>query len=206
MHKIIKLGGVLLLFSLLLGCQKKALNSEQVITKHLQKKYAQEFQIQQIETKNIGQNYAKYVEVGEASLSDSTDQTFSFTLYDNGTITDNYPMLLFGDKISKDVHSILDSSNIECSNISIKFLESDQTYTSFSDYKNNYNILICGDLKSTDKDRSSSTHDTYRLLSTLKDNGYYFLLTVTIEDIKKTIIYDHDIDMLSEESFVQKFQ
>lgn len=206
MHKIIKLGGVLLLFSLLLGCQKKIINSEQVVTKHLHKKYDQEFQIQQIETHNIGQNFAKYVEVGEASPSNTTAQTFSFTLYDNGTITDNYPMLLFGGEINKDVHSILDSSNIECSNISIKFLESDQTYTSFSDYKNNYNVLICGDLKSTDKEQSSAIHDTYRLLSTLKDNGYYFLLTVTIEDIKKTIIFDHDIDMLSEESFVQKFQ
>ena len=39
----------------------------------------------------------------------------------------------------------------------------------------------------------------------LRDQGYYFCLTIDIDKASKTIIYDQDNEMISKDSFIQKF-
>ncbi len=42
-------------------------------------------------------------------------------------------------------------------------------------------------------------------LCALRDQGYYFCLTIDIDKASKTIIYDQDNEMISKDSFIQKF-
>ena len=47
--------------------------------------------------------------------------------------------------------------------------------------------------------------NAYDLLCALRDQGYYFCLTIDIDKASKTIIYDQDNEMISKDSFIQKF-
>ena len=199
------LGGVLLIFSFLCGCGRKLPNSEQVVKQYLKGKYNQEFQIVHIEKKNIGQNFGKYINIGEAAPLNASDDVFSFTIYEDGRITDNYPKVMFGDQIKKDIYSILDHGKLQYTNVDIRFIESDQVYTTFEDYKSNHNVLIFSDLKGLETNVDMDIGNAYDLLCALRDKDYYFCLAIDINKNSKIIIYDQDNKMISKDSFIQKF-
>ena len=72
---------------------------------------------------------------------------FHLTIYEDGRITDNYPKVILGNQIKQDIYSILDHGKLEYTNVDIRFIESDQEYVTFEDYKSNHNVLIFSDLK-----------------------------------------------------------
>ena len=80
---------------LLCSCGRNLPDSEQVIKRYLKEKYNQEFQIVHTERKNIGQNFGEFINTGEAVSLNESDDAFSFTIYEDGRITDNYPCLLY---------------------------------------------------------------------------------------------------------------
>lgn len=75
----------------------------------------------------------------------------------------------------------------------------------FEDYKSNHNVLIFSDLKGLETNVDKNIENAYDLLCALRDQGYYFCLTIDIDKASKTIIYDQDNEMISKDSFIQKF-
>ena len=73
------------------------------------------------------------------------------------------------------------------------------------DYKSNHNVLIFSDLKGLETNVDKNIENAYDLLCALRDQGYYFCLTIDIDKASKTIIYDQDNEMISKDSFIQKF-
>ena len=142
---------------------------------------------------------------GEAVSLNESDDAFSFTIYEDGRIADNYPKVMFGDQIKQDIYSILDHGKLEYTNVDIRFIESDQEYVTFEDYKSNHNVLIFSDLKGLETNVDKNIENAYDLLCALRDQGYYFCLIIDIDKASKTIIYDQDNEMISKDSFIQKF-
>lgn len=190
---------------LLCSCGRNLPDSEQVIKRYLKEKYNQEFQIVHTERKNIGQNFGEFINTGEAVSLNESDDAFSFTIYEDGRITDNYPKVILGNQIKQDIYSILDHGKLEYTNVDIRFIESDQEYVTFEDYKSNHNVLIFSDLKGLETNVDKNIENAYDLLCALRDQGYYFCLTIDIDKASKTIIYDQDNEMISKDSFIQKF-
>lgn len=155
--------------------------------------------------KNIGQNFGEFINTGEAVSLNESDDAFSFTIYEDGRITDNYPKVILGNQIKQDIYSILDHGKLEYTNVDIRFIESDQEYVTFEDYKSNHNVLIFSDLKGLETNVDKNIENAYDLLCALRDQGYYFCLTIDIDKASKTIIYDQDNEMISKDSFIQKF-
>lgn len=116
---------------LLCSCGRNLPDSEQVIKRYLKEKYNQEFQIVHTERKNIGQNFGEFINTGEAVSLNESDDAFSFTIYEDGRITDNYPKVILGNQIKQDIYSILDHGKLEYTNVDIRFIESDQEYVRF---------------------------------------------------------------------------
>ena len=199
------LGCVLWILMLLCSCGRNLPDSEQVIKRYLKEKYNQEFQIVHTERKNIGQNFGEFINTGEAVSLNESDDAFSFTIYEDGRITDNYPKVILGNQIKQDIYSILDHGKLEYTNVDIRFIESDQEYVTFEDYKSNHNVLIFSDLKGLETNVDKDIENAYDLLCALRDQGYYFCLTIDIDKASKTIIYDQDNEMISKDSFIQKF-
>lgn len=199
------LGCVLWILMLLCSCGRNLPDSEQVIKRYLKEKYNQEFQIVHTERKNIGQNFGEFINTGEAVSLNESDDAFSFTIYEDGRITDNYPKVILGNQIKQDIYSILDHGKLEYTNVDIRFIESDQVYATFEDYKSNHNVLIFSDLKGLETNVDKDIENAYDLLCVLRDQGYYFCLTIDIDKASKTIIYDQDNEMISKDSFIQKF-
>ena len=190
---------------LLCSCGRNLPDSEQVIKRYLKEKYNQEFQIVHTERKNIGQNFGEFINTGEAVSLNESDDAFSFTIYEDGRITDNYPKVILGNQIKQDIYSILDHGKLEYTNVDIRFIESDQEYVTFEDYKSNHNVLIFSDLKGLETNVDKNIANAYDLLCARRDQGYYFCLTIDIDKASKTIIYDQDNEMISKDSFIQKF-
>lgn len=46
--------------------------------------------------------------------------------------------MIFGNQIKQDIYSILDHGKLEYTNVDIHFIESDQIYATFEDYKSNH--------------------------------------------------------------------
>ena len=67
------------------------------------------------------------------------------------------------------------------------------------------NVLIFSDLKGLETNVDKNIENAYDLLCALRDQGYYFCLTIDIDKASKTIIYDQDNEMISKDSFIQKF-
>ena len=199
------LGCVSWILMLLCSCGRNLPDSEQVIKRYLKEKYNQEFQIVHTERKNIGQNFGEFINTGEAVSLNESDDAFSFTIYEDGRITDNYPKVILGNQIKQDIYSILDHGKLEYTNVDIRFIESDQEYVTFEDYKSNHNVLIFSDLKGLETNVDKNIENAYDLLCALRDQGYYFCLTIDIDKASKTIIYDQDNEMISKDSFSQKF-
>ena len=97
---------------LLCSCGRNLPDSEQVIKRYLKGKYNQEFQIVHTERKNIGQNFGEFINTGEAVSLNESDDAFSFTIYEDGRITDNYPKVILGNQIKQDIYSILDHGKL----------------------------------------------------------------------------------------------
>ena len=55
---------------------------------------------------------------------------------------DNYPKVILGNQIKQDIYSILDHGKLEYTNVDIRFIESDQEYVTFEDYKSNHNCEL----------------------------------------------------------------
>lgn len=199
------LGCVSWILMLLCSCGRNLPDSEQVIKRYLKEKYNQEFQIVHTERKNIGQNFGEFINTGEAVSLNESDDAFSFTIYEDGRITDNYPKVILGNQIKQDIYSILDHGKLEYTNVDIRFIESDQEYVTFEDYKSNHNVLIFSDLKGLETNVDKNIENANDLLCALRDQGYYFCLTIDIDKASKTIIYDQDNEMISKDSFIQKF-
>ena len=125
------LGCVSWILMLLCSCGRNLPDSEQVIKRYLKEKYNQEFQIVHTERKNIGQNFGEFINTGEAVSLNESDDAFSFTIYEDGRITDNYPKVILGNQIKQDIYSILDHGKLEYTNVDIRFIESDQEYVRF---------------------------------------------------------------------------
>lgn len=125
------LGCVSWILMLLCSCGRNLPDSEQVIKRYLKGKYNQEFQIVHTERKNIGQNFGEFINTGEAVSLNESDDAFSFTIYEDGRITDNYPKVILGNQIKQDIYSILDHGKLEYTNVDIRFIESDQEYVRF---------------------------------------------------------------------------
>ena len=193
------LGCVSWILMLLCSCGRNLPDSEQVIKRYLKEKYNQEFQIVHTERKNIGQNFGEFINTGEAVSLNESDDAFSFTIYEDGRITDNYPKVILGNQIKQDIYSILDHGKLEYTNVDIRFIESDQEYVTFEDYKSNHNVLIFSDLKGLETNVDKNIENAYDLLCALRDQGYYFCLTIDIDKASKTIIYDQDNEMISKE-------
>ena len=204
-RRFLMLGGVSWKLMLLCSCGRNLPDSEQVIKRYLKEKYNQEFQIVHTERKNIGQNFGEFINTGEAVSLNESDDAFSFTIYEDGRITDNYPKVILGNQIKQDIYSILDHGKLEYTNVDIRFIESDQEYVTFEDYKSNHNVLIFSDLKGLETNVDKNIENAYDLLCALRDQGYYFCLTIDIDKASKTIIYDQDNEMISKDSFIQKF-
>ena len=83
------LGCVSWILMLLCSCGRNLPDSEQVIKRYLKEKYNQEFQIVHTERKNIGQNFGEFINTGEAVSLNESDDAFSFTIYEDGRITDS---------------------------------------------------------------------------------------------------------------------
>ena len=125
------LGCVSWILMLLCSCGRNLPDSEQVIKRYLKEKYNQEFQIVHTERKNIGQNFGEFINTGEAVSLNESDDAFSFTIYEDGRSTDNYPKVILGNQIKQDIYSILDHGKLEYTNVDIRFIESDQEYVRF---------------------------------------------------------------------------
>ena len=113
--------------------------------------------------------------------------------------------MILGNQIKQDIYSILDHGKLEYTNVDIRFIESDQEYVTFEDYKSNHNVLIFSDLKGLETNVDKNIENAYDLLCALRDQGYYFCLTIDIDKASKTIIYDQANEMISKDSFIQKF-
>ena len=113
--------------------------------------------------------------------------------------------MILGNQIKQDIYSILDHGKLEYTNVDIRFIESDQEYVTFEDYKSNHNVLIFSDLKGLETNVDKNIENAYDLLCALRGQGYYFCLTIDIDKASKTIIYDQDNEMISKDSFIQKF-
>ena len=183
------LGCVSWILMLLCSCGRNLPDSEQVIKRYLKEKYNQEFQIVHTERKNIGQNFGEFINTGEAVSLNESDDAFSFTIYEDGRITDNYPKVILGNQIKQDIYSILDHGKLEYTNVDIRFIESDQEYVTFEDYKSNHNVLIFSDLKGLETNVDKNIENAYDLLCALRDQGYYFCLTIDIDKASKTSVY-----------------
>ena len=49
--------------------------------------------------------------------------------------------MILGNQIKQDIYSILDHGKLEYTNVDIRFIESDQEYVTFEDYKSNHNVF-----------------------------------------------------------------
>ena len=66
-------------------------------------------------------------------------------------------------------------------------------------------MLLLRIIKALETNVDKNIENAYDLLCALRDQGYYFCLTIDIDKASKTIIYDQDNEMISKDSFIQKF-
>lgn len=79
--------------------------------------------------------------------------------------------MIFGNQIKQDIYSILDHGKLEYTNVDIHFIESDQIYATFEDYKSNHNVLIYSDLKGLKTNVDMDIENAYDLLCALRDHA-----------------------------------
>lgn len=206
--KIIRITGITLLLVIFLGCGRAGVdnidNLQMIAEDYLNKKYNKKFEIYSMEKVDIGQNFAKYIYEGTAGVQEENGNVFEYTITDAKTIKDNYPMTLFEESILHDVEKILEDERIKIRNLYLEYLQKMETFLDYEDYKGNQNIVVHCDIELV-IENEEGVRDVYRILEELKEEGYYFFVSIKFAETKKYVIYDDDIPMISQDEFIKRF-
>ncbi len=206
-YKVVKLGGLILIFSLLTGCfggffgKQNKLTPEEKILLELKQKYNEEFVIDDLEEKNIGQNFAVYIYEASVYKEGNEEDTFKVRLQEE-QLLDNYAKILYQEYMESYVEELLVAANVSIQEVGIEFLLNTEPWKDASDYKEK----VCIYLVMSIQEESSPTEvrNVYNFIKQLEENGYYYRVRLHVGNKEKYLTYNENMPALTEEELIAK--
>lgn len=205
------MGSVLMLFSLL-GCAGKSKSSDEIeecLRLSLYEKYSIEAEVKEI-TKIASQTpFSNYSYYATLTLEDGA-KIFHATISEDGkNMTDDYPRVLYEDRISKAVDEVLSSATcLKAYSYKIVFCESSHTWKEpeeYEDYLKNAETYVAVKIEVEEESFEEVLEESYQIALELKEQQLQFRIDVLFEGQTIYLKNDKNKELLTYKELLEEY-
>lgn len=184
-------------------------STEETIKRKLYERYGQTFSVKKIEQVSSQTTFSKYMYYATVYLNDSTKVFHATMSKDGKSFTDDYPRILFEEKMNDEIESILILCEfIEAYSYKIIFQESAfvwQKEEDYEDYLKDSGTYVSVKVSIDASDMEEAVQRGYELALSMKEEAFQFCMEISFAEEKIVIESRKEKTMPLYEELLRKY-